>query len=333
MSSRKPAIRFVAWLTAACAVPSWADEPRPGGAAPAVSAADIEKWIEQLGSPQFVQREAATRSLAEAGRQALVPLRGAIEQGDLEVASRAVEIVRAMLARDDGELAAEAERLLEQVSETDRHAVSRLADSTLDFHLRSLADAARERLEESGAVFRERMVGADRRGTAVEFDAAWRGGIDEWRQLTRLRDVVCVSVHGVPLDDEAVGVLGRMRSVRRIDLFGTGAGEAAVAALMARLPDALVDVRKGGKLGVTSLVQAGPCEISSVQPHSAADKAGLRAGDVIVRADGEDVASFEALTARLAQHGAGDAVRLEVARSGDGDNAERFECTVRLDAW
>ena len=182
-------------------------------------------------------------------------------------------------------------------------------------------------------MFRERLFAAGEPGVEIEFGAGWRGGPDDWRLLPRLRGVVCVSVHGVPLDAEAVGVLGRLPGVRRIDLFGTAAPDAAVAALVARLPDALVDVRKGGKLGVSSIVQAGPCELSGVQPGSAADKAGLRAGDVILAVEGEPVASFEALTKRLAAHGPGVAVQLDVQRGGGGAKAERFECTVRLDAW
>ena len=45
------------------------------------------------------------------------------------------------------------------------------------------------------------------------------------------------------------------------------------------------------------------------------------------------VASFEALTKRLAALGPGETVRLEVRREGVGGAAEPFVCTVRLDAW
>jgi hypothetical protein len=293
--------------------------------------AEVAAWVEQLGSPQYAQRESAARSLANAGRAAIGPLTAAIAGGDFEVASRSVEILRGMLAADDEALAAEVERRLEAVA-SGGAVVARLAESALEFHSAGLAAAARERLEERGAVFRERTVAAGEQGTEVEFNAAWRGGPEDWRLLPRLRGVVCVSVHGVPLDETGVGVLGRVPGVRRVDLFGTGAPDAAVAALVARLPDAVVDVRKGGKLGVSSIVQVGPCELSGVQPGSAAARAGLRQGDVVLAVDGEPVASFEALTARVAKHRPGEVVRLAVQRDGDGA-AERFECEVRLDAW
>ena len=303
------------------------------GADPKPAAAEVAGWIGQLGSPQYAQREAAARSLTAAGRRALGALEEAVSGRDFETASRSVEILRGMLAAEDAELASAAERILERVATADAGAAGGLAAAALEFHHAGLAAAARERLEQQGAVFRERLVTVGEPGLDVEFNAAWRGGAGEWRQLPRLRGVVRVSVHGVPLDAEAVAALGRLSAVRRIDLFGTGAPEAALAALAARLPDVVIDVRKGGKLGVSSLVQVGTCELSAVQPGSAADKAGLRAGDVIVAADGEPVATFEALTAWLARHGAGEAVRLEVIRDGPGGAAERFERTVRLDAW
>lgn len=321
------AARFGVLLGGGLFVAAW------GFTAAAAPPAEITAWVEQLGSPQYAQREAAAKHLASVGRPALPALAEAIAAGDFEVASRGVEIVRGMLAAEDEELATAAERLLEQVATSDASAVGRLAESALEFHQAGMADAARERLEAQGAVFRERLVAAGTPGVEIEFGAGWRGGAEDWRLLPRLRGVVCVSVHGVPLDADAVGTLGRVPGVRRIDLFGTAAPDAAVAAIVARLPDALVDVRKGGKLGVSSIVQAGPCELSTVQPGSAADKAGLRAGDVIVTAAGQPVASFDALTKRLAAFGPGEAVRLEVRREGGGGTAEPFECTVRLDAW
>ncbi len=303
------------------------------GVAAAPSPAEVAAWIAQLGSPQYAQREAAAKNLATVGRPAPPALGAASGGGALGVPRGGVEIVREQILAAAAALAAAAERLLEQVATSDASAVGRLAEAALEFHQAGMAAAARERLESLGAVFRERLFAAGAPGVEIEFGAGWRGGADDWRLLPRLRGVACVSVHGVPLDADAIGTLGRLPGVLRIDLFGTAAPDTAVAALIARLPDTLVDVRKGGKLGVSSIVQAGPCHLSAVQPGSAADKAGLRAGDVIVAAAGEPVASFDALTKRLAAFGPGETVRLEVRREGGDAAAEQFVCTVRLDAW
>lgn len=63
-----------------------------------VSADEIAALVTQLGADDFGQREAASRSLAAAGMAALKPLEAAMEGDDLEVASRAAEIVRGFLA-------------------------------------------------------------------------------------------------------------------------------------------------------------------------------------------------------------------------------------------
>ncbi|NBX30340.1 PDZ domain-containing protein, partial [bacterium] len=109
--------------------------------------------------------------------------------------------------------------------------------------------------------------------------------------------------------------------------------DAAVARLIAALPNAMIDVRKGGRLGVSSLAFGGPCEITHVQPGSAAATAGVEVGDVVLAVNGEPIASFEALTQRVARHGAGDVLTLSIARRSVGGEPEQFDCSVTLDAW
>jgi hypothetical protein len=311
-----------------------------GGGLPiwhAVHAADpasppLDRWVAELGSPQFARREAAAKALREAGRPALAPLAAAIESGDFEVASRGIEIVRELLAGDDIDLAVAAEQLLERAAERGGQP-GRLATAALEFHHVGMAAAARERLESLGAVFRERPF-AEQAGIEVEFGAGWKGGVEDLRQLARLRGLSAVSFHGIRLDPVALAVIGRLGRLERLELFGTGLDDAAVAALAAKLPAARIDVRKGGKLGVAALAFGGPCEIRTIEPGSAADQAGIRPGDVVVSVDDVPIADFDGLTARVAGRGPGERVRLSVSRSGaaNGD-PERLEFTVKLDAW
>jgi serine protease DegQ len=56
--------------------------------------------------------------------------------------------------------------------------------------------------------------------------------------------------------------------------------------------------------------------VQAVVPNSAAAKAGLRAGDVIVGLDGTPVGSVEDLLAALRRHKPGDRVSLKVSRNG-----------------
>ncbi|HUF13066.1 MAG TPA: trypsin-like peptidase domain-containing protein [Longimicrobiales bacterium] len=58
-------------------------------------------------------------------------------------------------------------------------------------------------------------------------------------------------------------------------------------------------------------------EVKRVEPQSAADRAGLRIGDVIVQLDGAPVRDATGLTARLARRHPGDEVELTVVREGE----------------
>lgn len=303
-----------------------------GLAAAAPPTADqIATWIEQLGSPQFARREAASKQLLAAGQPAIGPLAAAIRAGDLEVASRGIEILREMLAIEP--LAEQAEAALEACADRSPPA-ARLAAAALEFHQFSQAEVARERLESLGAVFRERPL-VELAGDDVEFGKAWKGGGDDLKELTRLPRLRSVAFHGVRLDEQGVAILGRLQRIERIELFGTGLGDEAIAALEAKVPDAEIDVRRGGKLGVGALAFGGPCEIQSVEPGSAADQAGVRPGDVVVAIDGVAVADFEGLTARVSGRIPGDTIRVTVARRGGdpGGDARRLELEIRLDAW
>lgn len=291
----------------------------------------VDGWIAQLAAPQYARREAAARSLVATGTAVLPALERAIRAGDLEVASRGIEVVAAILSADDG---GAAEASLRALAADGPGSVASLAADTLTFHMLAVTDAARGRLESLGALVRERAP-VDGGGLDVDLDAGWRGGPDDFRDLARLRGLVGVSVRGVPVDAGMIDVLGGLAGVQRIDLYGTGAGPAEARALASRLPEARIDVRRGGRLGVTSTAVVGPCEIRTVEPGSAADQAGLRSGDVVQSIAGTDVASFDELTTRLEAHAPGEAVQIVVARRGGraDDEPERIECTVRLDAW
>lgn len=291
----------------------------------------IAGWIEQLGAPQFARREAASKNLLAAGRLAIDPLAAAIRTGDLEVASRGVEILREMLAVES--LAEQAEAALEACAEESPGA-ARLANAALEFHQAGQAAAARGRLEALGAVFHDRPL-VELAGDEVEFGRAWKGSGVDLRDLARLPRLRAVAFHGVRLDERGMAILGRLQRVERIELFGTGLGDDAIAALGAKLPDAEIDVRRGGKLGVGALAFGGPCEIQTVEPGSAADQAGVRPGDVVVAIDGVVVADFEGLTTRVSGKIPGDTIRLTVARRGGdpGGDAARLELEIRLDAW
>jgi S1-C subfamily serine protease len=106
-----------------------------------------------------------------------------------------------------------------------------------------------------------------------------------------------------------------------------------VATLAARFPNAEIDVRKGGKLGVGGQRIVGPCQITQVVAGSAADRAGLQIGDVVLSMDGVAVKNFEGLTEYVGRHGPGESIEVEVERAVAGKVPQRFTTTVTLDGW
>nr|WP_218310213.1 DegQ family serine endoprotease [Alteromonas antoniana] len=124
-------------------------------------------------------------------------------------------------------------------------------------------------------------------------------------------------------------------------IFGPNGGNVGIGfAIPANMMKSLVDqiaefgeVRRGllGILG--NDVDAGLAEamesevnigafVSEVQPESAADKAGLQAGDIITAVNGRDLNSFQELRAKIASMGAGAEVELTIVRKGKEMNVD-----------
>ncbi len=110
-----------------------------------------------------------------------------------------------------------------------------------------------------------------------------------------------------------------------------GIGFAIPANMMKSLVDQIIEfgeVRRGllGILGSNvdaALAEAMESEVnkgafvSEVNPDSAADKAGLQPGDIIVGLNGRTLNSFEELRAKVASLGAGAEIELTIVRSGE----------------
>ncbi len=312
-------------MIALCPAFLLADEPL----GPQPEHASISRGIADLASSDYARREAATRDLARSGSAVVRPLAEAIHRADdLEVCSRGIEILQELLVGDDEQAASEAERVLEQLSGHDDAAASRMALATLEFHNVALAEESQLRLESLGASIETTMIPDGRVGLHVTLNDQWTGTPDDLRFIARLPDVLQLSIHGVRLDDESVRQLSRLRRVDQLALFNTDLSDEAAARLDAALPGTKVDLRKGGKLGVGGQPLLVPCVITQVQPGSAADKAGIRVGDVIRSFDGQQVETFEDLTNKIGTRGPGDKVEVGVER---GDTV--FDTELALDGW
>ena len=147
---------------------------------------------------------------------------------------------------------------------------------------------------------------------------------------------------GGPLVDLEGHVIGMNTAIASPTGYYSGYGFAVPIELVRRVADDLIrfgEVRRP-KLGigvsdvdpadaeVYGLPDATGAEVTQVTPGSAAGKAGLELGDVIVAVDAQRIADSGVLTALLARRQPGEQVSLEVVRYG-----KRLRMTVTLDTF
>jgi len=184
----------------AAATPLQADEPL-----------DPERLVEQLGSDQFADREAATRDLQRMGRPAIPHLVRAVRQGDFETQRRALSVLCALAASDDS---AEAVfDALSDLADDDNRPVQAVAQEALD-NVRTLREAAAvEELRAQGADVDLRSSGR-MAGTSVRFGPNWQGSEKLVGLLSRIHDLNSVSLEDTRLGDAAMETISELPRLR-----------------------------------------------------------------------------------------------------------------------
>jgi hypothetical protein len=307
----------------------------------------IGRWIGELSHASYHRRERASRQLAAAGGDAVSRLATAADGDDLEVTSRATQILLRLAERP-----ATAEAALEILAKLSSRSVQqRAAAKALIATLRSERRMAR--LRQLGArvtVVRGRW--AETSGVHVRIDDDWKGGSDGLKELIGLEQLTVLHFDGAPLGDDALARLAPLRDVeelkiwympitddgirhlrhwnrlRTLQLYGTDITADGAAALAKRLPAAVVDRRAGALLGIGPRDEVGPCQIGVIRAGSAAAKAGLQLGDVLIEFDGQKVADFDNLRTLIALKKPGEQVQIAYTRDG-----QRHENTVTLGRW
>jgi hypothetical protein len=146
-------------------------------------------------------------------------------------------------------------------------------------------------------------------------------------QLTTVRKIKLLYV---PLGDRSVPHLKACRQLTTLKLYGTRVTMDGANALASELGDRVVDYRRGAFLGVSPANNDfGPhwC-IGSVIENSAAEKAGLKPGDVITKYDNQLVTDFEMLMKMIGQNNVSDHVEIEIVRDG-----ETLVKEIQFGAW
>ena len=91
-----------------------------------------------------------------------------------------------------------------------------------------------------------------------------------------------------------------------------------------------VDASESGYLGIQGRDSSLGAYVHSVLPDSAAKKAGIQAGDIIIQLEGTDIATMSQLQELLSYYPAGAEVEFVILRPQGNDEYQEMEITVTL---
>ena len=312
-------------------------EDRTAAASPRTpSTADIDRWIADLDADQFAVRENASQKLRDAGRTVIERLAETADGPHAEASARAAAILDDWSRSEQPDLQLAA---LQRLVALKHHpALKRRAKAELAVHHER---RALKRLLALGAKVPDRGSFSARGGVLgdkIVIDQGWKGRSEDLALLRHLQAVRTVGFYALDVSVEMVEAAAEMPELERLELYGTGITPEEIPEEIAKLqegmPHVQFDIRRGAMLGVRGSGRAGvggpamPAIIQYVEPKTAAARAGLRMGDIVMKVDGQRVADFEALTAEIAKHGAGDDATLEINRGG-----KTFTKKVVFDRW
>ena len=278
------------------------------------SEADLTTWSIALNHPKYSEREKATAALRSAGAASLPHLAHTLQGKSLEAAERTLDILQHFSSSNDQPLQLNALELLVEANRFPR--AQRQAESLLsDLHKKQ----CQARFEALGAQFIEgvQRITVVGRVHAVQISIdpkKWKGTLQDFEYLQRLRQVETLVIIAPMLDDATVKKIATMKSLKMLELIQTQASIEVVKQIKKERPELRIILRSRSILGV-QLGQGGGLTISDVVPGSAAEKAGLEVGDFIQAINGQAIDHYDALTAHIAQHAPGDSITLTVLRA------------------
>lgn len=307
--------RFVILAGALCLLylrPSWVQESKKG--------IGVETWIKELDHPAVAKREAAVQHLLLSGPDSIAPLVQVIKEGSLEASLRGFLVLGSFAAITADGVNALGEKALEDLTLSKDPEVSR---------------EARHMLKAYGEVRNQRAIGALRAfGASIQISGEsvyvtltgkWKGGRDGLKHLRDLKDVKQLTISDISFTDAELDYLTGMRQLEYFNMIGgslTSKGLARLKELVARSKNMHMAGGFGysGKafLGVT--VQTDPkgrgCVLLTIIAESSADKAGLKAKDIVTAINKTNIKTMQNLIEAIGTKKVGEKMVVTFIREG-----------------
>ena len=153
---------------------------------------------------------------------------------------------------------------------------------------------------------------------------------DGWSDLRDLSAMIRLDIWYTPVTDAAIPHLTSLEQVQSFQLYGTKISDQGLRKLLDAVKGANVDYKQGGFLGVGCQEIPHPqgCAINSVNPGSAAAKAEIRPGDIVVTYDEKKIENFAQLREAIGKNAESDRVSIEILR-----NNQKLLKQVDLGLW
>ncbi len=220
------------WLAVGVA----ADQDRSPASA-TVSSPDAErilKWVQDLDSDRFVDRELATTRLIQAGVAAIDPVIQALESNSLEVTTRGVHILQELALDSDLAISDAARKALEKVAtprvtSAARRAAEALARLDLIRHERALLDLKQlgAEVSESHSALGFQMI----EQLSIEIGDQWRGTSADLARLTWLQSVDRLILSHPQCDDKTLAMVAQIPDLRALTIHSATVSKDGIAHL------------------------------------------------------------------------------------------------------
>lgn len=277
------------------------------------------EYLFDLDSEDFNTREKATQELPQYGEPVIEPLQKITRGDSLEAAIRAILVLEQIYASGKEESVAKAEDTLDLLTKARNPSVATRAKEAIGRNAVIWEKRAVVKIREFGGkvklwtakdiakaeLYKKIIPGQVR---YVVLGAKWNGNEKGLRYITRISNLeILYVINGHPLKELALEDLMKAMPTTRFQ---------------SRDSDAM--------LGISSnfQIQGGGCFVKEVSEGLAAQKAGIKPGDIIVQFDGTKVENFDFLVDLIGKREAGDTVDVVLYR-----DSRLITLKVTLSSW